>query len=281
MLTQHTIQHFGLSRNPFRNDICFVDDVYLSVQATNTLVDMCDAIKSGGIISVMGDIDSGKSTLRQLLTQELRQRQEFTIIKLPGIDNTKLTAVGLCEVIVGELSDETPLDQLVELEQQVVRLVHERTQSGGKCVLVIEEAHDLTVTVLGYLNRLWGLGGNSGRLLSILLVGRRCFIDKIDEHLDNPEGLLLYRCVACYLEPFGYELSLYLEHKLKRAGAQFSRLIEVDAIEAIHQRLQHQEGKDVVSDAYPLAVNNLMMRAMNRAAELGEDRVSAEIIRKA
>ena len=63
------------------------------------------------------------------------------------------------------------------------------------------------------------------------------------------------------------------------------KLFEADAITALATHLRGPDsygdpsGKDSVSLLFPLAIGNTLTAALNMAAELGELRVTAEIVR--
>lgn len=57
-----------------------------------------------------------------------------------------------------------------------------------------------------------------------------------------------------------------------------ANLMDDGAVEAIRTRLTIKKGKDAVSLAYPLVVNNLVTLAMNEAAKIGAHVVTKELI---
>jgi len=281
MLTQATLKHFKLFRNPFQDDVRCVDDVFMSSETRYVLSAMRDAAMAQGIVAIVADSGAGKTTLRRTLMEELRADGSVTVIMPSIIDKTRVTAAGLCEAIIADISDEGPKRSLEAKARQVERLLRDASRSGQKHVMVIEEAHDLTIPTLRYLKRFWELEDGFTKLLGIVLIGQTELGLKLQEHRNSQARELIRRCITIHLAPLEKDLSGYLTHKLARVGSDLSKVFEPDALDAIQRRLRRKEKGSLVSDVYPLAVNNLLVNVMNTAAELGEDRVTAEIIQHA
>lgn len=279
MLTQSTLKHFRLFRNPFMDDVQSVDDVFMSAETSYVLHAMRDAAESQGIVAVVSDSGGGKTTTRRMLMEELKSEGKTTVI-MPGIiDKSRITAAGLCEAIISDISDETPKRSMEAKARQVERLLRDSSRSGQKHVMIIEEAHDLTIPTLRYLKRFWELEDGFTKLLGIILIGQTELGLKLQEHRNSQARELIRRCIKVELQPLGDDLGPYIEHKLKRVGSGLKQVLENDdALVAIQQRLRRKERSGVVSDVYPLAVNHLLAEAMTQAANLGDERVSAELI---
>jgi len=146
-------------------------------------------------------------------------------------------------------------------------------------VLIIEEAHDLSVPLLKFLKRFWELEDGFRKLIGIILIGQPELKLKLDERMNWEAREVIRRCELVELEPLGHDLEAYLSFKLKRVAKSLDDVFTSDALPAIERRLtQSNEAQQTVSLAYPLSVNNLVVRAMNLAATLGIPKVSAEVI---
>jgi type II secretory pathway predicted ATPase ExeA len=278
MLSQSTLKHFRLFRNPFLDDVRCVDDVFMSNETRYVLHAMRDAAQAQGIVAVVADSGAGKTTLRRMLIEELRNEGKVSVIMPSIIDKSRITAAGLCEAIIADISDETPKRSLEAKARQVERLLRDASRSGHQHVMIIEEAHDLTIPTLRYLKRFWELEDGFTKLLGIILIGQTELGLKLQEHRNSQARELIRRCIKVDLEPLKEDLEDYLHHKFSRVGADLGKVVEPDALEAIQQRLRRKENGNVVSDVYPLAVNNLLIEVMNLAADLGDERVSAELV---
>ncbi len=278
MLAQSTLKHFRLFRNPFMDDVRCVDDVFMSNETRYVLHAMRDAAQSQGIVAIVADSGAGKTTLRRMLIEELRNEGKVSVIMPSIIDKSRVTAAGLCEAIIADISDETPKRSLEAKARQVERLLRDASRSGHQHVMIIEEAHDLTIPTLRYLKRFWELEDGFTKLLGIILIGQTELGLKLQEHRNSQARELIRRCIKIELGPLTEDLGEYLDHKFARVGADLGKVLEPDALDAIQQRLRRKENGNVVSDVYPLAVNNLLIEVMNHAADLGDERVSAELV---
>ncbi len=79
---------------------------------------------------------------------------------------------------------------------------------------------------------------------------------------------MIRRVTMAEITDLGTETGAYLKHKFDRvASGRFDEIFDTDCVAAI-----------LPNKAYPLSVNNLVARAMNAAAEMGEQKVTAEVV---
>lgn len=113
-------------------------------------------------------------------------------------------------------------------------------------------------------------------LLSIILIGQPELAVKLSEH--NPEVReVVQRIEIITLQQLDNELEGYLTHRFKRAQVPLDKVVERSAIDALRAKLVPPRGSG--SLLYPLAVQNALTAAMNRAADLGVPVVTADVIR--
>ena len=155
MLTHQTIKHFKLFRNPFMDDVRSVEDVFMSPDIRYVLASILDSAKHQGFSAVIADSGAGKSIIRRLAMEELKKDGNITVIMPRIFDKTRVTAAGLCEAIIADISSENPKRSMEAKARQVERLLRQASQSGQRHVMILEEAHDLTIPVLKYLKRFW------------------------------------------------------------------------------------------------------------------------------
>ncbi|MCY1291389.1 hypothetical protein D9M70_405750 [compost metagenome] len=75
------------------------------------------------------------------------------------------------------------------------------------------------------------------------------------------------------------QVEAHLAHRLSRAGKKLDDVMDSGAVQALVERLS-TSGKDKSSQLYPLAIANLVKAAMNLAAQIGEPRVTADVVRE-
>ena len=282
MLTQTARRHFALFRDPFQEDVQGPDDVFLAPDQRYIREYMFNTAQQGGFLAVIGEVGAGKSVLRRdLLDRIRRDGHAITPIMPRIIDKERLTAGAICDAIIEDISQEKPRRSLEAKGRQVERLLTGSSRSGASHVLVIEEAHDLSVQTLKYLKRFWELEDGFRRLLAIILIGQPELHAKLDEHKNPGAREVIRRIEVADIGPLDDHLEDYLAFKLKRLKKAPDEIFDADAYAAMRERMQLRlrATGERVSMLYPLSVNALVISGMNLAAKLGERRVNAEVIK--
>ena len=185
-----------------------------------------------------------------------------------------LKAVHIAEAILEAVAPGTSPKRSPEARfRQIHRALQESAKAGNKHVLIIEEAHGMPIPTLKHLKRFYELKNGFERLLGIILIGQTELATKLSENNPNVREVV-QRCEIVTLEPLtDGRLAGYLKHKFERAGADIAQIMDAAAVDAVAARLtirsRSTQGSRETSLLYPLAVNNLVAAAMNKAAELG------------
>lgn len=283
MLTAAAKKQFALFRDPFVDDIQTADDIFLAEGQHYVRESMYSVARHGGFLAVIGESGSGKTTLRRDLLDRIQREGQLIVAVQPRIiDKGRLTAGLICEAIVRDLSQQKPRQTLEGKARQVEEILTGSGRSGNSHVLLIEEAQDLPVSTLKYLKRFWELEDGFTKLLAIILIGQPELKNKLDERQNYAAREAIRRCEIVELLPLDDKLEEYLTLKFKRVGKSVRDLFEKDAYDAIRARLtQRRRGGDgVISQLYPLVVNNLVAKAFNVAAEIGAKKISADLIKE-
>lgn len=281
MLSQAARQQFHLTRHPFVDDVQGPQDVYLSADQRYIRESMYYAAKHGGFVAVIGESGSGKSTLRRdLIDRILRDEEPIQIIQPQNFDKTTLTAAHICDAIIADMSLERPKLSLEAKARQVQRILSESSKAGSTHALMIEEAHDLSVSTLKYLKRFWEMEDGFRKLLGIILVGQPELGHKLDERRNPGAREVIRRCEVASLKPLNGSLEDYLALKLKRVGSSTGQLFDANAFDAIRARLTQRDQRtgQVTSQLYPLVVQNLVVKCLNQCVELGLPKISADLV---
>lgn len=281
MLSPAARDHFRLARHPFVDDVQGPQDVYLSKDQRYVRESMYYAAKHGGFVAVIGESGSGKSTLRRDLVDRIRRDDEpIVIINVKTVDKRELTTSHICDAIIADISTEVPKLSKEAKARQVERLLASSSSTGVSHVLMIEEAHDLNKYTLKYLKRFWELEDGFKKLLGIVLVGQPELANLLDERRNPDIREVIRRIEQARLKPLNGNLEEYLALKFKRVGASCDAIFERDAYDAIRARLtrRRQGTNEVDTQMYPLVVQNLIVKAMNQAVELGLGKISGELV---
>ena len=281
MLTPQARTHFSITVNPFQQDVQGAKDVFSSASMAFVREAMYQAAANSGFVAVVGEAGAGKTVLRRYLQDRVAtERLPIRIVYHQCIVRSLKSSPMLCEAVNRDLDPTAKIP--VSLESKT-RFMQERLLASSRAnyrhVLIIEEAHDLSVPLLKFLKRFWELEDGFRKLIGIILIGKPELKLKLDERMNWEAREVIRRCELVELEPLGHDLEAYLSFKLKRVAKSLDDVFTSDALPAIERRLtQSNEAQQTVSLAYPLSVNNLVVRAMNLAATLGIPKVSAEVI---
>lgn len=282
MLTMKVYQKFGLFQDPFNGDVTKAEDVFLTDETRFIAEFLYQTAKVGGMVALLGESGSGKTTIRRYAMDRIQSEgQKIKIIAPRSIDKARLTTSAICDAIIQDCSAEKPRSTIEAKSRQVERILTNSSRAGYNHVLMIEEAHDLSIPTLKYLKRFWELEDGFKKLLAIVLIGQVEMKAKLDESQNWEAREVIRRIEVLELKPLGTgkEIAEYLDIKFKRLGKERAKIISDEGCEALTEKLRKQTRRAVVySVAYPLLINNWVRRAMNEAAELGVDVVDADVV---
>lgn len=285
-LTQAARRHFGLGADPFAEPTTR-EDVWLSADLRYVRESMHNVARHGGFLSVVGESGAGKTTLREELIDRLQRDDQAVIVIQPyvlameGTDSKgkTLKAQHIAEAIMASVAPMASLRSSPEARfRQLHQALKDSARAGHSHVLIIEEAHCLPMPTLKHLKRFRELKDGLRPLLSVILVGQPELAVKLSEH--NPEVReVVQRIELITLPPLDNDLESYLKHRFSRAGTSLDVVLAKGAVEALRTKLTPARASGTV--LYPLAVHNALTVAMNAAAEIGLQQVTAELIKGA
>ena len=285
-------KHFSLFRDPFADDVQSHEDVFVSPDIRYVREAMFQTAKHGGFMAVAGESGAGKSTLRRDLIDRISRESQPIIVIEPYVlgmeDNDQkgktLKAAHIAEAILNTVA---PLENVKRSPEarfrQLHRVLRDSRRAGNSHVLIIEEAHGLSIPTIKHLKRFFELEDGFKKLLSIILIGQTELKLKLSE-TNHEVREVVQRCEVVELAPLDSRLEEYLKFKLDRIGKLLSDVIDASGVEALRAKLtistNRRDRRDTVSLLYPLAVGNLLTASMNLAAEIGAPTVNADVVRE-
>lgn len=280
MISDETRRHFKLFKNPFIHDVLDDNDIFMTDEHRYIEAAMMDAAKNAGFLAVVGEVQSGKSTIRRKVVMQLKRDDNVRVIYPEIIDKTRVTATSLGRAIVEDISSEKAQINHEGQARQVKRLMETRHRNGGRHVLIIEEAHDLPLKILKLLKRFYELEDGYEKLLGIILIGQPELKDSLNEGMQPNMREVIRRIQIAEIRGLNGDIKEYLAFKFKRIKADATKIFTDDAIKALGKRLTTQATgtSKSISHAFPGLVNNYAAKAMNFAAEHGEPEVTEEIV---
>ncbi len=206
--------YFGLKENPFN----LTPDpryLFLSQQHGEALNHLIYGInEKKGFIVVTGGIGTGKTTISRTLLAELDNSVASALIFNPSLSDTELLRTVIqefgIEVGEGSLTKKHYIDALN-------RFLLKNFAEGKKAVLLIDEAQNLSRSVLEQIRMLSNLETEREKLIQIVLLGQ----PELEELLGLPSlRQLNERITVRYdLVPLDHEqVGQYIAHRIKVAG---------------------------------------------------------------
>jgi general secretion pathway protein A len=218
---------FGFTENPFKvtPDPRFL---YLSPDHQEALASMIYGItERRGFISIIGEIGIGKTTLIHTLFKELGKE-----VKTAFIFNTNITFHDLLHNILIELELTPTSKNKSELLNQLNTFLIDKLSLDENVAVIIDEAQNLSSSVLEELRMLSNLETSREKLLQIVLVGQ----PELDTKLRSHELRQLKQRIGinCYLTPLtNEEQSKYITHRLSVAGCEDNHIFSQKALDLI------------------------------------------------
>lgn len=287
-LTPQAKRHFKLFANPFDGEVTRDEEMFSGSDFAYVREAAWQCSQTGGFVALCGESGAGKTTVLNDLEARLQRDGRGVVLIKPGVlgmeeTDTRgktLKSADILHAIITTLDASKPVPQTLQARTvRAHKLLASSAQAGAQHLLVVEEAHSMPDATLKHLKRLHELRDGRRPLLGILLLAQPELKLRLAAGLRS--GVLrevAQRCEVVELLPLDSDLKPYLERRASAAGRQLAELVDDDAIEHIRTRLTRKTGGAAVSMCYPLAVNNLVTRALNHAAQLGEPRVTRDVV---
>ncbi|MBP9853815.1 MAG: AAA family ATPase [Candidatus Omnitrophica bacterium] len=222
-------KHYGFKEPPFNltpnSKFFFESDKH--AEALSTLLYAINERK--GFVVVSGHIGSGKTTVCRTLLNQLNSTTQTALIT-----NTHLSGKDLLSSILEELEVEYTPGSKSKLLSQLNAYLIAQLKRDNNVVLIIDEAQNLTPTVLEEVRMLSNLETENEKLIQILLLGQ----PELKKKLAMPKLEQLRQRIAVYyhLSPLNREETMdYINHRLKIASENTNRFFTEGAMEMIYQ----------------------------------------------
>lgn len=226
-------EFYGLREKPFN---LVPDPQYLYLgkshqEALNHLLYGID--QREGFMVITGEIGVGKTTICRSLLERLEPKVQSALILNPILSEAELLRTILEEFKAisarrGSAKGLTRKDLITRLNQFLLRIAAQ----GHHAVLIIDEAQNLSLSVLEQIRLLSNLETHKEKLLQIILVGQV----ELSHKLALPELAQLNQRVSIryHMEPLlEAEVERYIDHRLNLAGSHAGVVFSKKALKAI------------------------------------------------
>lgn len=216
-----------------------------------------------GFIVITGEVGAGKTTLVEQLWSQL-DRNSYVIGR---VVTTQVMGDDLLRLAVASFGLQPEGVDKATLLRRMEQFFREQRQVGRRCLLVVDEAQNLSFPTLEELRMLSNITIDGRAPLQTILLGQPQFRRMLaDPDLEQ----LRQRILASYhLGPLGAaETRAYIEHRLKTVGWQGTPAWEDPAHAAVHER----------TGGIPRRINTLCSRVLLFAALEEAQLITAEMV---
>ncbi|MFO7708060.1 MAG: AAA family ATPase [Desulfobacterales bacterium] len=257
--------YFGFKEKPFKL-VPNPEYLFLSRSHEEALGHLNYAIAQGeGFVEITGEVGTGKTTLCRAFLESLDERTAAAYIF-----NPKLGPKQLLKTINDEFGIAYDADNTKDLIDQLNAFLIQKKSEKKRVIILIDEAQNLSRTVLEQLRLLSNLETNREKLLQIILVGQPELSELLDSHELRQLGQrisLRYR-----ITPLSFrDTQDYIQYRLNVASQKGARIFDKAACRHIY----------AFSQGIPRLINIACDRALLAAFSLNRPTVSARIARTA
>ena len=265
MLTQQALQYFKLFRDSFSEEPENEKEIFWSedlLQAKNAIL---YAVERQGMVAVIGEWGSGKTTILDQVREELRNDENIILSEALMPDKDRLRTVDIVDNLIWDLSEETEnLKRSYNARaRQLRRLVELQAKQGKKIVVIVDDAHDLHIQTIIALRRMRDIHKiGMKRVISIIFLGQPKLKAMLDKTLEIGS-----RIPIAIIGSLNGRAADYLKFKLE--GIKRKDIWTVHALEAVNRR------RDCGT---PLQINLFAINCLNYAAQRGLPEVTEELV---
>lgn len=217
-----------------------------------------------GFIVITGEVGSGKSTLVAHLMKKIDPAQmtvaQIVTSNLDGDEMIHVTA----QAFGLEVEGHDKASALGAIEG----FLHEEAREGRRCLLIVDEAQNLSIEALEELRMLSNFQLGSHPLLQTLLLGQPEFREVLATHADLEQ--LRQRVIAAHhLDAMNAtEVRPYIEHRLECVGWNGNPAFDQRVFAELHQ----------ATGGIPRRVNQVMTRLMLLGAVEQRTRIDSAML---
>ena len=210
---------FGFKRRPF---ILSPDPDFLYLSKVHDLALThleYGIVHNVGFLALTGDVGAGKTTLLNYLFEKVKDSLDIGMLF-----NTNLGPQEFLEMLVKEFELSSPTKSKSDLLETLSEHFLEQHVKGERCVIMVDEAQNLSLETFEELRMLSNLEIGNDFLLQIILVGQ----PQLRDRLAHPSLSQLAQRISVYFHLSSLpmeEVKNYIDHRLKVAGYNSSNSI--------------------------------------------------------
>ncbi len=259
------LQHFSFQEDPFRvnPDARYLFPSQTHLQALSSLEN--GFYNNRGFIAMIAPPGMGKTTLLYRFLEDTKDTARSTFIFDIDAECKPRDFVGYILRDFGI----TPASSSSEMHKQLSEALVKETEAGRKCVVVIDEAQNLSDAVLERVRLLTNFENSQGKLLQIILSGQPQLTDKLmHASLVQLRQRVSTICRLDLLTP--QETKDYIDYRLRQAGYTGEPLFTEEALNLIAE----------MGAGTPRTINNLCYNSLSLCSEMQLKQVDEDMVAK-
>jgi general secretion pathway protein A len=204
------------------------DYLYMSRVHENTYVHLEYAIlENKGFVVVTGEIGSGKTTLLNYLLNQIGGNFQVGLV-----NNTNILPSEFLKMVCKEFELDPKTSDKAELIDIFSGFLIEQFAAGGRVVLIVDEAQNLTNDTMEEIRMLSNIETEKHHLIQIILVGQPELRFKLQQ--SNLKQFAQRVTVQCHLKGLEKdEVKEYIKHRLEVGGGERFDIFDLETIEKI------------------------------------------------
>jgi general secretion pathway protein A len=260
------LEALGLNFNPFpvvpdAHNYFMTDRMSCSI---SDILHCIDARK--GFILISGEVGLGKTTLSRLLLFKLAQRKINTAL----VFNTFLQEKSLLKAINKDFNIFIVSDKLEDQLDALNRFLLNQYARNKNCVIVIDDAQQLSIKSLELIRQLSNLETNQNKLVQIILVAQGEILQTLNR--EDLRQLKSRIALNIKIEPLSLpEVRQYVDFRLARAGASGQIRLEGKASKYLHK----------VTHGLPRQINLVLDRCLYVVAAYDKNVIDRNLVMQA
>jgi general secretion pathway protein A len=240
--------------------------LYFSPGHREALASLFYGIETGrGFLSLVAEPGMGKTTLLFQLLQRWKGYVHSAFLFQTQCDSRELI-----RYLLDDLGLKSDGEDIVRMHSELNEFLYRETKAGRRVVVFIDEAQNLSDTVLETVRLLSDFEAPDKKLLQIILAGQ----PELEERLSRP-GLAQLRqriAIQSRLEPLpASEVVRYVRHRLEVAGYEGNELFTREAFALIAER----------SRGIPRLINNICFNALSLGCARQERQIDSDLVKEA
>ncbi len=268
LLTQNMphLKVLGLKFNPFPV-VPDSHNYFMTDRMSESIDDILHCIVARkGFILISGEVGLGKTTLSRLLLAKLAQSNIITSL----VFNTFLQEKSLLKAINKDFNIFIKSDNIEDQLNALNRFLLTQYALKKNCVIVIDDAQQLSTKSLELIRQLSNLETNQNKLVQIILVAQGEILETLNRN--DLRQLKSRIALNVKIEPFSLlEVRQYIDFRLARAGSNGQIRIDNTASKYLHK----------VTHGLPRQINLILDRCLYVVAAYDKNTIDKNLVSQA